>query len=118
CNGAWRLRDLPDGLAIAHLATERLHDAMEPDQRHKFGAQAQSVTDPLTPSLDWDGGQGRNRTADTGIFNPLLYQLSYLASVRCYCKCAERQMSAAAEGRVLQRLGHVESSGNRDASRE
>jgi hypothetical protein len=25
------------------------------------------------------GGQGRNRTADTGIFNPLLYQLSYLA---------------------------------------
>ena len=26
-----------------------------------------------------NGGQGRNRTADTGIFNPLLYQLSYLA---------------------------------------
>ena len=26
-----------------------------------------------------DGGQGRNRTADTGIFSPLLYQLSYLA---------------------------------------
>lgn len=26
------------------------------------------------------GGQGRNRTADTRIFNPLLYQLSYLAN--------------------------------------
>ena len=26
-----------------------------------------------------DGGQGRNRTADTGIFSPLLYRLSYLA---------------------------------------
>ena len=26
-----------------------------------------------------DGGQGRNRTTDTRIFNPLLYQLSYLA---------------------------------------
>ena len=26
-----------------------------------------------------DGGQGRNRTADTRIFSPLLYQLSYLA---------------------------------------
>ncbi len=26
-----------------------------------------------------DGGQGRSRTADTGIFSPLLYQLSYLA---------------------------------------
>ena len=25
------------------------------------------------------GGQGRNRTADTRIFNPLLYRLSYLA---------------------------------------
>jgi len=31
-----------------------------------------------TKSDDY-GGQGRNRTADTGIFNPLLYQLSYLA---------------------------------------
>ncbi len=26
-------------------------------------------------------GQGRNRTADTRIFSPLLYQLSYLAGV-------------------------------------
>jgi hypothetical protein len=26
------------------------------------------------------GGQGQNRTADTRIFNPLLYQLSYLAN--------------------------------------
>ena len=31
-----------------------------------------------------DGGQGRNRTADTGIFNPLLYQLSYLAFSNMY----------------------------------
>jgi hypothetical protein len=27
----------------------------------------------------WGGGQGRDRTADTRIFSPLLYQLSYLA---------------------------------------
>ena len=27
-----------------------------------------------------DGGQGRNRTADTRIFSPLLYRLSYLAA--------------------------------------
>jgi hypothetical protein len=26
-----------------------------------------------------DGGRGGNRTPDTGIFNPLLYQLSYPA---------------------------------------
>ena len=30
------------------------------------------------------GGQGRNRTTDTRIFNPLLYQLSYLAEKAAY----------------------------------
>jgi hypothetical protein len=29
-----------------------------------------------------ESGQGQNRTADTRIFSPLLYQLSYLASAR------------------------------------
>jgi hypothetical protein len=29
--------------------------------------------------LKGSGGQGRNRTTDTRIFNPLLYRLSYLA---------------------------------------
>ena len=29
--------------------------------------------------MSLDGGQGRNRTTDTRIFSPLLYQLSYLA---------------------------------------
>ena len=32
-----------------------------------------------TVMCEGNGGQGRNRTADTGIFSPLLYQLSYLA---------------------------------------
>jgi hypothetical protein len=31
-------------------------------------------------SFDVFGGQGRDRTADTRIFSPLLYQLSYLAA--------------------------------------
>jgi hypothetical protein len=33
------------------------------------------------------GGLGRNRTTDTRIFNPLLYQLSYraISRVRLYC---------------------------------
>jgi hypothetical protein len=34
--------------------------------------------------------QGRNRTADTGIFNPLLYRLSYLGARR------ERKVALAA----------------------
>lgn len=31
-------------------------------------------------TMKFGGGRGRNRTADTGIFNPLLYQLSYPAT--------------------------------------
>ena len=30
------------------------------------------------------GAQGRNRTTDTRIFNPLLYQLSYLGKKGAY----------------------------------
>jgi hypothetical protein len=40
------------------------------------------------------GGQGRNRTIDTRIFSPLLYQLSYLAA---------GVGSPSNEGRVLKR---------------
>ncbi len=29
-----------------------------------------------------NGGQGRDRTGDTRIFSPLLYQLSYLAKLK------------------------------------
>ena len=39
----------------------------------------------------FDGGRGRNRTADTGIFNPLLYQLSYSATLFCFRRrCCRR----------------------------
>ena len=40
-----------------------------------------------------DGGQGRNRTTDTRIFSPLLYQLSYLAI--CEAPAAETGTQAA-----------------------
>ena len=30
--------------------------------------------------MDLDGAQSRNRTSDTRIFSPLLYQLSYLGT--------------------------------------
>ena len=35
----------------------------------------------LSKNKEVSGGQGRNRTNDTRIFSPLLYQLSYLAAV-------------------------------------
>ena len=31
--------------------------------------------------LTFIGAEGQNRTADTGIFSPLLYRLSYLGSL-------------------------------------
>ena len=37
------------------------------------------AADPLIPFPNF-GGLGRNRTTDTRIFNPLLYQLSYQAN--------------------------------------
>lgn len=40
------------------------------------------------------GGQGGNRTPDTGIFNPLLYQLSYLAVLRRMAKAEEHSNQA------------------------
>ena len=36
------------------------------------------------------GGQGRNRTVDTRIFNPLLYRLSYLAVLAGFGRIMDR----------------------------
>ena len=49
---------------------------LSPQRQHN-----QSNFKTLAPQSCWRilGGQGRNRTADTRIFSPLLYQLSYLA---------------------------------------
>ena len=59
----------PDKAAHRSVALRRLNHAAEarsmcPDPNEIFGAQ------------------GRNRTTDTRIFNPLLYQLSYRATGR------------------------------------
>ena len=42
----------------------------------------QVVVSRLTQEIADFGAQGRDRTTDTRIFSPLLYQLSYLAVVR------------------------------------
>lgn len=45
-----------------------------------------------------NGGRGRNRTADTGIFNPLLYQLSYSATIATCClRCEDAHHSEQAQ---------------------
>ena len=42
------------------------------------------------------GGLGRNRTADTRIFSPLLYRLSYLARSLEYCVKAQGSQAGKA----------------------
>ena len=37
---------------------------------------------PCQQQCKWDGGQGRNRTADASLFRAALYRLSYLAVTR------------------------------------
>src|SRR5690606_38799862 len=44
----------------------------------------------------FNGGRGGNRTPDTGIFNPLLYQLSYPATRSGAGPCEPRMIRAAA----------------------
>src|SRR5690606_37719006 len=48
------------------------------------------------------GGQGQNRTADTGIFSPLLYQLSYLAGGRASLNRERGRESRAGAGEPPQ----------------
>src|SRR5690606_12137495 len=63
--------------------------AMDSNHRARQGADLQSAafghfaSPPRSGAIcmaEKDGGSGRNRTADTRIFSPLLYQLSYRAA--------------------------------------
>ena len=63
----------------------------------------------VTQVIENNGGQGRNRTNDTRIFSPLLYQLSYLAMrgvwrLAGWTERPDRQKGIP-EGRVLERWG-------------
>ena len=60
--------------------------------RHKFG----TVETAVVCKALIIGGQGRNRTTDTRIFSPLLYQLSYLAVPKRHCCVPARPCSLAA----------------------
>ncbi len=47
---------------------------MVSEEHNRLGSRQKSLENEA-----FDGGRGGNRTPDTGIFNPLLYQLSYPA---------------------------------------
>jgi hypothetical protein len=62
-----------------------------PDKTTRTRANAQALV-----YTQINGGRGRNRTADTGIFNPLLYQLSYPA------RCSAQAGRPGLLGRVMR----------------
>ncbi len=60
------------GITCSDYLCQKL-SAANLDRKTKTAAYA-------TIRLTYIGGQGRDRTGDTRIFSPLLYQLSYLAT--------------------------------------
>jgi hypothetical protein len=66
---------------------QSLPRTMRPDsrksdgQRHRAGMPLGRYPESFANHRLRNGGQGRNRTIDTRIFSPLLYQLSYLATL-------------------------------------
>ena len=99
---------LPTSLceASGHGSQQQLRKEAAPKREYStelkiFHAPSEPGKPLRTQSADFyglSGGQGRNRTTDTRIFSPLLYQLSYLA---------------AGWGRVLDRPARVPSSNAR-----
>jgi hypothetical protein len=70
--------------------------------RYREGRAAGTALSPWGVS-----GQGQNRTADTRIFSPLLYQLSYLAGLQHNNLAASRGSMAVGSAPVkLNTLGH------------
>ena len=72
-------------------------------QVRAHAGRTRKTPQPLAKLRGVSGGLGQNRTADTRIFNPLLYQLSYrAASVELYQgKC---RLSTGAAAHQLVRL--------------
>ena len=70
--GVWLLLGICDDGAMEHFAVQG-----EPESASYKSEKGNYQAFTSMPSANCDGAQGRNRTTDTGIFNPLLYRLSY-----------------------------------------
>ena len=66
------------------MAADRWHagaiTAIRTSARHLLIRQGLVAVPTASEARYRFGGQGQNRTADTGIFSAVLYQLSYLAA--------------------------------------
>ena len=64
-------------------------------------------TSEFSPSQIGIGGQERDRTADTRIFSPLLYQLSYLANKRNGRSTGTRTLDPVIKSHLLYQLSYA-----------
>jgi hypothetical protein len=65
---------------MKRCTTRRSFNVVPDEDRQKMDGTRDPSTRPVSVWRIDSSGQGRNRTGDTRIFSPLLYQLSYLAS--------------------------------------
>jgi hypothetical protein len=78
--------------ATSEFLAVRLPDYFQPGLFDRQWGRTSSRIRLATPSREAsrEYGWGRNRTADTRIFSPLLCQLSYPAELRCHYRDASR----------------------------
>src|SRR5688500_4382183 len=69
----------PRSCQLPPIATNCYQLPTDTTTRFRWPRAESPLTAILLAALAKSGGQGRNRTTDTRIFNPLLYRLSYLA---------------------------------------
>ena len=71
--------------AFSHFATPPQNKKWcRPEDLNPQPTDYKSVALPIELGRQKNGGSGRNRTADTWIFSPLLYRLSYRAFTYSY----------------------------------
>ena len=81
-------RTLPAVLQKAPIMAAEAPATASEIESAAFSADTEDTKTPRNPSGirgapdDLDGAEGQNRTAHTGIFSPLLYQLSYLGTTK------------------------------------
>ena len=71
-------KNLKTTMGYIHVADDRLHNAVS--KLPKIATLYFLGVTEVGKNGGKRGGQGWNRTTDTGIFSPLLYRLSYLAA--------------------------------------
>src|SRR5471032_1178714 len=80
-------------VAKAYRSKKTAVESLRPEMDRTRGLRVPETTTPTCVSgrcvRDVLGGPGRNRTTDTRIFNPLLYQLSYQAKGRNYSRTVD-----------------------------